>query len=81
VVKHTLLANRTARNIALSLFISICVGNLLCELGNLLAVSLRHHPHYFNTSFFILGIIGIVGFGYALFCRRNNNHSSDVDVE
>jgi hypothetical protein len=78
---NTVLANHSARSIALYLFVAILSGNLLCELGNLLAVKIRFNSHYFNTPLFILGIIGVFGFGIALLRRRSSNHHTDVGVK
>ncbi len=63
------LGSNTARNIALLVLIAILAGNLLCELGNLLAGWLGLDAHYFNKWFLVIGIIGIIGFGFALFRR------------
>lgn len=66
---HTLMASGTARNIALLILVSILVGNLLCESGNLLAGRLELHSHYFNKYLLAIGLLGMCCFGFALFRR------------
>ena len=63
----TFLGSYSTRGIALLVFIAIPLGNLLCELGNLLAIRLGLHPHYFNKYFLVIGILGMLCFGFALF--------------
>ena len=63
------LGSHTARNIALLILIAIPLGNLLCESGNLLAGWLGLHAHYFNKYFLIIGLLGMLCFGIALFRR------------
>lgn len=79
MVRHSFWRNRTARNITLSVFVAVLVGNLLCELGNLLAGWLGLYPHYFNKWFLVIGLLGMCGFGIALFRRRNNHNKAIVD--
>lgn len=65
----SLLASHTTRVVALLILISIFIGNLLCESGNMLAARLGLYPHYFNKYFLIAGLIGMLCFGFALFRR------------
>lgn len=67
---HTFLAGYSARDFALLVLIAILVGNFLCESGNLLAGRLGLPAHYFNKWFLIIGLLGMCGFGVALFGRR-----------
>ena len=78
-LRSTFLASHTARNITLYLLIAIPFGNLLVELGNLLAGWFGLKGHFFNLWFLIIGFLGMCGFGVALFCRRNHNHKTTVD--
>lgn len=59
--------------------LSILVGNLFCDSGNLLAKSLELKPHYFNIWFLAIGLLGMCCFGIALLCRRNCNNKDTVD--
>ena len=63
----TFLGGHSPRNIALLLLVAVPIGNLLCESGNLLAGALGLTSHYFNPWFLVIGIAGILGFGFALF--------------
>ena len=63
------LGSHTTRSVALLVLVAILVGNLLCESGNLLAIRLGLSGHYFNKWFLIIGLIGMLGFGFALFRR------------
>ena len=63
------LASDTARSVALYLLVAIFAGNLLCELGNLLAGALGLAAHHFNPWFLVAGVLGMCGFGFALFSR------------
>lgn len=69
-MRNSFLAGHTARNFTLLVFLCIPLGNLLCELGNLLAMWLGLDVHYFNKFFLVIGVFGMLGFGYALFRRR-----------
>lgn len=77
--RTSVLAGNTSRKLALYLFVAIPLGNLLCELGNLLAGSLGLKVHYFNIWFLVIGVLGMCCFGFALFRRRNMGNSSVVD--
>lgn len=79
--RHTTISNSSTRSIALLVLISIFIGNLLPELGDLLAIKFGLYSHYFNKPLFVIGIVGIIGFSIALYCGRNNNHSTDVDLD
>lgn len=67
------------RRATLYLFITILIGNLLCDLGNLLAKGLGLKPHYFNIWFLYLGLVGMCYFGIALYRRRNHNNENTLD--
>ncbi len=66
---HTLLSGHSARSIAFIVLIAVLVGNLLVESGNLLAIWLGLYAHYFNKWFLVIGLVGVIGFGIALFRR------------
>jgi len=61
--------DNTARIITLLLFIGIGIGSVMPEFGNLLAIRLGFLSHYFNKLFLVVGILGMCGFGWALFSR------------
>ena len=64
------LADIAPRDVALFVLIAILVGNLLCELGVLLAIRLQlGSSHFFNKWLLAAGIIGIVVCSITLFCR------------
>ena len=63
----TILASDTPRGIALVVVAAILIGNILCELGDLVAVRLGLDSHYFNKYFLMVGILGMLSFGVALF--------------
>jgi hypothetical protein len=76
---HSFLANHSARKFALFIFISTCVGNLLCELGDLLAIKMELSSHYFNIWFLVIGVFGLFSISIALYSRRNHSHNSVMD--
>ena len=65
----TVMAGDTPRNIALLVVSAILVGNVLCELGDLLAIRLGLDSHYFNKYLLAIGLLGMLGFGVALLGR------------
>jgi len=78
-LRSSFLASHSARNIALYLLVSIPLGNLLVESGNLLAGWLGLKGHFFNPWFLAVGLLGMLCFGIALFRRRNHIHKTTVD--
>ncbi len=62
------------RTMALWLVIGTLIGSVLPEFGNLLAIKLQlGYTHYFNKYFLVVGILGILGFGLALYFRHVRN--------
>ena len=59
-----------ARIMALWMVIGILIGSVMPEFGNLAAHKLAIYPHYFNRYFLVVGILGIMGFGLALYLRH-----------
>jgi len=59
-----------ARTMALWMVIGILVGSVMPEFGNLVARGLEIKSHYFNGYFLVVGILGILGFGLALYLRH-----------
>ena len=78
-IRIPFLAGHSSRNIAFLVLIAVPVGNLLCESGNLLAVWLGFASHYFNQWFLVIGIVGVIGFGIALFGRRGVGNNTFVE--
>ena len=59
-----------ARIMALWMVIGILIGSVMPEFGNLAAIKLElGYTHYFNRYFLVVGILGILGFGLALYLR------------
>lgn len=78
-LKYSLMADSPARRITLLVFVSILVGNFLCDVGTLLAIWLELEPtHFFNPWLLALGVLGIFGFGIALFRRRDMDNNTAV---
>lgn len=73
------MANNSTRKFTLFVFVSILIGNLLLELGDLLAIKMGLTSHYFNIWFLCAGILGLLGFSIALYRRRSNYHISAMD--
>ena len=62
------------RVMALWLVIGTLIGSILPEFGNMLAIKLQlEYTHYFNKYFLVVGILGILGFGLALYFRHVKN--------
>lgn len=80
---HSLVANSPARKFALLVLVSVLVGNFLCDMGTMSALWLGIEPtHFLNKWFLLTGVLGICGFGFALFCRRNlDNHPTVGEVK
>jgi len=63
-----------ARTMAFWLVIGTFIGSVLPEFGNLLALKLHlEYTHYFNKYFLVVGVLGILGFGLALYFRCMKN--------
>lgn len=58
-IGHSVLAGHASRSVALLIFVSIPLGNLLCESGNLLALRLGLETHFFNAWFLVVGVLGM----------------------
>lgn len=78
-IRLSLLASHTARDITLLVFIAILVGNFLFELGELLSKRLQIDEHFCNQLLLTIGLAGVAGFGFTLFCRRNNCDNTPMD--
>lgn len=59
-----------ARILALCFFIGTIIGSMLPEFGNIATQWFKiAEAHYFNRYFLVVGLLGIVGFGVALYFR------------
>lgn len=69
-IRDAILGNHSSRRIALLVLIAVSLGNLLCDSGTLLAVWMGiPETHCFNPYLLFIGILGMCGFGFALFRR------------
>jgi len=65
-----LIEHHPTRVFALVLCVGVVLGGSLPELGNLVAYWTQAFTfHYFNKYFLLLGLLGVLGCGFAL-CRR-----------